>query len=282
MKRLIFFIMILVCMTTFTFAQNSELEKEKEGIKQAALDYMEGAHEGNADRIERSVHPELNKVSIRSIPKFEKQILYKAGFTRLLELVRANVIPLEGENKEIKVTIFAVKEGLACAKAVSPMFYDYLQLAKIDGKWKLINVLWRRNDSTKSDVSDLEKENIKQTALNYIDGAYSGNAERMAKAVHPQLNKVIPYTLPQTGKMMLDYSSAEMLIEGTRAKLGLLEEDKRNIKLKILDVNNDIATVEILSTMYYDYLHLAKINNEWKIVNVLWKMNPDAPKPKRN
>ncbi len=33
--------------------------------------------------------------------------------------------------------------------------------------------------------------------------------------------------------------------------------------------------------MFYDYIQLAKINGEWKIVNVLWVMNPNAPKPER-
>jgi hypothetical protein len=30
--------------------------------------------------------------------------------------------------------------------------------------------------------------------------------------------------------------------------------------------------------MFYDYLQLAKIDDRWKIINVLWKMNPNAPK----
>ncbi len=30
--------------------------------------------------------------------------------------------------------------------------------------------------------------------------------------------------------------------------------------------------------MYIDLLQIAKINEEWKIVNVLWVANPDAPR----
>ena len=183
MKKISVYFGIMLFSIFSTLAQDSEMEREKYDIEQAALDYMDGAHEGNATRIERSVHTELNKVSIRSIPHFEKQILYKAGFTRLLELVRANVIPLEKEKRDIQVTIYAVKEGLACAKAVSPMFYDYLQLAKIDGKWKLINVLWKRYNGMKQDTDLVEENKIKETALNYIEGAFSGSAKRMARAM---------------------------------------------------------------------------------------------------
>jgi hypothetical protein len=74
---------------------------------------------------------------------------------------------------------------------------------------------------------------------------------------------------------------ASMLIEFTRAKMGLLPEEKRNIEVTVLDVMEDIAAVKVLSAMYYDYLQMAKIEGKWKIINVLWVMNPNLPRPKR-
>jgi len=288
MKKTVLVLAGLMILGGFARPQATEMEREMAAVKAAALDYIEGAHEGNADRIARSVHTELCKVTVRKLPQTGKEILYKAGFSRLAELVRANQVPLPPEKRNIDITVFAVREGLACARAVSSSFYDYLQLAKIDGTWKLINVLWRYNPSHPNGKvqgeppdPDKEKAAIKQAALDYLEGSFSGDAERMAKAVHPELNKVFPATLPQTNTTMLNYTSAGSLIEGTRAKLGLVDEDKRNIQFKILDLQNEIAMAEVLSSMYYDYLQLAKLNGEWKIVNVLWKMNPDAPRPKR-
>ena len=123
-----------------------------------------------------------------------------------------------------------------------------------------------------------EKEAIKETALNYIDGSFSGDAERMEKALHPELNKVIPYTIPQTGTTGLSKMGSSQLIEGTRAGMGMVEEGKRNITVTIYDVFEDLATAKVVSSRYIDYLHLAKVNGEWKIINVLWKMNPAAQK----
>jgi hypothetical protein len=278
----------LMILGGFAISQTAEMEREKEAVKAAALDYIEGAHEGNADRTARSVHTELCKVSVRKIPQTGREVLYKAGFSRLAELVRANSVPLPPEKRNIEITVFAVREGLACARATSSMFYDYLMLAKIDGTWKLVNVLWRYNPShpngkVQGDPADpaAEEAAIKRTALDYIDGSFSGDAERMARAVHPELNKIIPATLSQTNTTMLNYTSAALLVEGTRAKMGLVDEDKRDIQFKLLDLQNEIAMAEVLSSRYYDYLQLAKLNGEWKIVNVLWKMNPGAARPSR-
>lgn len=67
---------------------------------------------------------------------------------------------------------------------------------------------------------------------------------------------------------------ASMLIEGTRAKMGLLAEDKREIEVTVMDAAEDLAMVKVLSARYYDFLQMAKIDGRWKILNVLWVMNP--------
>ncbi len=110
------------------------MEREEGAIRSAALDYMDGAHEGNADRIARSVHAELSKVWVRKLSQTGKDDLYKAGFSRLAELVPANSVPLAPEERQIEIPILSVREGLACVKAVSSVFYDYLQLAKLNGQ----------------------------------------------------------------------------------------------------------------------------------------------------
>jgi hypothetical protein len=195
----------------------------------------------------------------------------------LIQLIAANVAPLPEDKRNIEVKILDVLEGLAVVRVTSAQFWDYLQLADIDGQWKIVNVLWAPfpKAGKAKDMSD-EGDSIKATALNYIEGAFSGSAERMGKALHPELHKVIPVKMPQTGKTRLDVMGASMLIEGTRAKMGLLAEDKRNIEVTILDAAENLAMVKVLSSRYYDFLQMAKVEGKWKIVNVLWVMNPAA------
>lgn len=119
---------------------------------------------------------------------------------------------------------------------------------------------------------------IEKTALDYIEGAFTGDAERMARAIHPELHKVTPYEMPKSGKVALRKSGASQLLEVVRAKMTVLRKDKWNIEVTILDVHDDMASVKVFSSMYYEYLQMAKIDGQWKIINVLWQTNPDAPK----
>ena len=290
MKRpLSIMIAVLFCVSLAIPAGAEVDEATKKAITQAAMDYMDGAHASDAARMERAIHPELTKVSIRRM-ETGKDILRKTGYTMLIEFVRANLASVPEEARDIQLEIFAVREGIAAVKITSSVFYDYLLLAEIEGQWKLINVLWKMNPEwvTKNRPQDLEgkapfdaaaeKKGIEAAAMDYLEGYFTGDAERMAKGIHPELTKVWPKTLPQTGKPYLEKIGASYLIEATGTGNGKLDEDKRKIEMTIFDYGDDIAMVEVLSAMFYDYLQLAKINGEWRIVNVLWVMNPDAPR----
>jgi hypothetical protein len=270
-------------------AGDSADESAEEAIAQAALDYMDGAHAGEAARMERAVHPELNKVTVRGMPT-GRDILRKAGATRLIELIRANAAPLPEEERNIELEIFAVREGIAAVKITSSMFYDYLQIADIDGQWKIVNVLWKVNPEwlkkTNPEIlegkqppdEEADRKAIEAVALDYLEGYFTGDAARMARGVHPELTKVWPRTDPKTGRPYLDKIGASYLIEATGTGSGKMEEDKRDIRISILDYGGEIAFVEALSAVFYDYLQVAKVNGEWRIINVLWTLNPDRPK----
>lgn len=115
-----------------------------------------------------------------------------------------------------------------------------------------------------------ELQSVVQTALDYADGFYSGATERMERAISPDLNKVYPAILPNSGKTALVYSTYSGLIEMTRAKTGFLEESSRNISTNVLDINENIACVAVKSKGFNDYLTMVKTEGRWKIVNVLW------------
>jgi hypothetical protein len=113
--------------------------------------------------------------------------------------------------------------------------------------------------------------------LDYIDGSFSGDADRMRRALHPELTKVMLAQHPRTNRQFLVRMGASDLIEGTRAQLGLLEEEARNISVTVFDVSGALAAAKVVSATYIDHLQLANIDGAWKIVNVLWVPNPSAP-----
>jgi hypothetical protein len=116
---------------------------------------------------------------------------------------------------------------------------------------------------------------IHQTALGYIEGWYTGDAERMARAVDSTLVKRIFAIHPQTGEQVFRNQDSTALVTTTEKGYGSkTPEALRQKDVTLLDVFEDAASVKIVAARWVDYLHLAEENGDWQIVNVLWKMKP--------
>lgn len=127
-------------------------------------------------------------------------------------------------------------------------------------------------------ISDEDRAAITQTALDYIEGWYTGDAERMERALHPELAKRIVRTNDK-GQSALGQMSAMTLVQAVRTGAGKNTPKERQQKdVTILDVFENAATVKLVAADWVDYLHIAKYNGRWVIVNVLWAMKPQEKK----
>jgi hypothetical protein len=125
--------------------------------------------------------------------------------------------------------------------------------------------------------SAADSSGIRQAALDYIEGYYEGDGARMERALHPELAKRIVRTNEQ-GRSQLQQMSAMSLVLGTRAGGGkdIPVADRRK-DVTIFDVYQNAASAKINASGWVDYLHLAKWNGRWVIVNVLWELHPRLP-----
>ena len=116
---------------------------------------------------------------------------------------------------------------------------------------------------------------IRQTALDYIQGWYSGDAARMERALHPELAKRIVRS-DSLGRFRLDQQSAMTLVQNTRTGGGKdTPAADRHDDVRILDVYRNAASVRIDASYWIDYLQVAKWRGRWVIVNVLWEAKPN-------
>ena len=127
---------------------------------------------------------------------------------------------------------------------------------------------------TVSAQADADKEAIKRTALNYAEGWYEGNADKMESSLHPDLAKRIVRTNPQ-GQSGLGQMSAMSLVQGTRTGSGKQTPAAEQQKdVTVLDMMGGAATVKLEMRDWVDYMHVGKFNGKWVIINVLWEMKP--------
>ena len=124
-------------------------------------------------------------------------------------------------------------------------------------------------------LSEADKTAIKETALDYAEGWYEGSAERMERAVHSDLAKRIARK-DDKGNSRLENMTAMTLVQATRRGFGKQTPKEQQQKdVTILDAMENSAVVKLVMRDWVDYMQMAKINNRWVIVNVLWEMKPE-------
>ena len=117
---------------------------------------------------------------------------------------------------------------------------------------------------------------IRTAALDYAEGWYSGDGDRMARAVHPELVKRILVTDTATGRSFVQTMGASALVNGARHGYGKNTPVERQQKdVRILDVFGNAAVAKVVMADWIDYLQLIKTDGRWQIVNVLWERKPE-------
>ncbi|MEW6212215.1 MAG: nuclear transport factor 2 family protein [Acidobacteriota bacterium] len=125
-------------------ARTAQSMGDKEAVRQAALDYVEGIYNVDPSRIERSVHPDLAK---RGYYIKRGESIYTSSpmtFQQLLEV--AKNWNREGKLRKDapkEITVFDVLDQTASVKLVAAWGVDYMHLAKYNGKWMIVNILWQ-------------------------------------------------------------------------------------------------------------------------------------------
>lgn len=128
-----------------TVAPAAAQQTDPEGVRRAALDYLEGFYEGDSAKIIRSVRPDVRKVgyfksrgasTYASEPmSYAEMIAYTNNFKK-----NGRTTPTSAPRE---VIVGEINDQTATAKVVAWWGIDYLQLARYDGKWMIVNVMWQ-------------------------------------------------------------------------------------------------------------------------------------------
>ncbi len=133
----------IVLLTCSAAAAQAASPDENAAITKIALNYIEGWYEADAARMESALHPELAKRIIFTDSKSGRSQFNHMGAMALVQGTRRGGGKQTPKEKQLKeVTILDRFENAAIVKIVASDWIDYLSVAKFNGEWKIINVLW--------------------------------------------------------------------------------------------------------------------------------------------
>lgn len=105
---------------------------------------------------------------------------------------------------------------------------------------------------------------VHRAVLDYAEGWYLGERERMARALHPGF---IKRRVTSTGDFET-FSRDEVL---TFIEQGIGVMPDAEITIVIDDVSDTVATARCYSSGYVDLVHLGRFSEGWRLVHVFYR-----------
>lgn len=147
MKYSITFIFFIVGI----IACSGQTKQDSLEITRAALDYIESQHKPNSKQMDQALHPRLVKRTFWKDRETGKDYVRETSAESMIILAehynkKNDKFPAVPK-KEIK--LLDVSDRTASVKLLADEWVDYMHLVKLNGSWKIINVLWQYYDSSR-------------------------------------------------------------------------------------------------------------------------------------
>ena len=138
------FVSLALSSLAFTTNRSSvaprSLANERTAVTAVAQNYMNAYYTADVARMERAIHPDFHKRSLRL--QDGHTVITQDNRLSLLEGVRSGAgknIPL---NERVqKIEVLDIYKNAASVKVVTGRWVDYMLLSKLDGQWRVLDVV---------------------------------------------------------------------------------------------------------------------------------------------
>ena len=161
-------------------------------------------------------------------------------------------------------------------KVFTVQFNDFLHLAKVNGRWKIVNVLWRPPVAQPTAAASAETDAVKKALLDLRQAADAKEPDRAKHLIHPEIIRRTYAAGTPGGKLVLQDVTGETLLQIIRMGRAAIPADQPQPEISVLDIYENIASVRSSRPGGTEYTHLALQNGQWRIVNMLATAFPPA------
>jgi len=124
----------------------------------------------------------------------------------------------------------------------------------------------------------VDEQHIERAVRDYIESQHQADPLRMQRGIDTKLAKRTYWRAADGSEFIMNTDFDAMLkVASNYNKDGTKFPAHPRVDIKILDVDQRVATVKLIADEWIDYMHLYKNDHsEWKIVDVLWQYHDTA------
>lgn len=138
-------VIVLLALSASAVPLRAQTAADSAGVRQAALDYLDGFYTGDSTLHVRSIRPDVYKYGFwrqRDSVRYVGEQMKWPEFHDFTRKVRTSGrAPSPNWRKDVR--LLDVLDQTAAVKVTAYWGTDYLLLGKFDGKWMITQILWQ-------------------------------------------------------------------------------------------------------------------------------------------
>jgi hypothetical protein len=135
-------VLVILCLTAAVgLGADSSAEADARAIEATVRDYIEGWFASDPARMEKALHPNLLKATVRTLPQTDTEYLDIIEAEGLVAYAGHNQAYVQNKSLETLKIVYQ-DDRIAVVHAVSTDFIDVCGLVKLNGEWTILQVLW--------------------------------------------------------------------------------------------------------------------------------------------
>lgn len=133
--------------------------------------------------------------------------------------------------------------------------------------------------ATSAAQTSADSAGVRAAVLDYVEGFYEGDSTRLVRSIRPEVVKY-GFFVPRDSSR---YQGEPMSFAQMHAFANNVRRNNRPApatapkQIELLDVQDQTAAAKLTAWWGTDYIHLARYDDRWMIVHVLWQSPPRAP-----
>tara|TARA_R110002072_G_scaffold42064_10_gene117935 strand:- start:75354 stop:76352 length:999 start_codon:yes stop_codon:yes gene_type:complete len=191
------------------------------------------------------------------------------------------------EDGRCEIEIFDIAQRTASARVIMEDVVDYLHMIHFEGRWLIADsgviILDPVGDKppakSSPEIAGKPTDNyaqIEQIVRDYCVGFYELDGQKVQSTCHTLLSKrVVEQAEPVDIEYLREITYEEIEILGnTFNKEFNFDPETARCEIEIYEVRKNVAAVKMTGTIWFDYIHLLKVNGQWQIVNIMFEGLP--------
>lgn len=284
MRRRLSIVPSIVLLYLFVLPARAEEPNTEAAVENAIREYVEAKYAGDVVGVKSRAHHGIARAVVEHtywgrpsddwVRRFTQDHLAFYG-TSYNEVRRDD--PAKGR---IEIEVFDLEQRTAAALVIMEDVVDFMHLVRWNGRWMIadsaVSVLDEAG-ATPPAVDMSEKVAIEAVIRDYAMGFYEIDGAKVQGTCHPSLSKRAVADRPDGVDFdvfdFIDHAQIELLGDTFNTFWNFDPSDAR-VAIEVYEIRDGIAAAKLTGTVWFDYFHVMKVGDDWKIVNIMYESLP--------